>query len=52
MTEQATIFSSAKRILGIFEIMLGEENLELIIKNEHIFIRTKDKQNVFKLCSE
>ncbi len=32
--------------------MLGEENLELIIKNEHIFIRTKDKQNVFKLCSD
>lgn len=52
MTEQEIIFSSAKRILGIFEIMLGEEDFELIIENGTIYLRTKDKQNIFKLCSD
>ena len=51
MTEQEIIFGSAKRILGIFEIMLGEEDFELIIENGTIYLRTKDKQNIFKLCS-
>ena len=47
--DQKLEIGSAKRILGLLEIMLDEENMEFVIESESMFIRTKDQQNVFKL---
>lgn len=47
--DQKLELGTAKRILGLLEIMLNEENMEFVIESESMFIRTKNQQNVFKL---
>lgn len=47
--DQKLNLGTARRILGIFEMMLEEENMEFVLESENMFIRTIDQQTVFKL---
>lgn len=47
--EQKLNLGTANRILGLFEMLLEEENIEFIIEGETMLFRTRDEQNVFKL---
>lgn len=47
--DQKLNLGAARRILGAFEMMLEEENMEFVLESENMFIRTIDQQTVFKL---
>ena len=47
--DQKLDLGTARRILSLFEMMLEEENMELVLESENMFIRTVDQQTVFKL---
>lgn len=50
--EQKLLLGTTERILGLFEIMLDEENMEMVLEGEDIFFQTKDNKNAFKLVDK